>query len=114
MTGDQAIRSKRFTKTIESAQRKVEGNNFDMRKSLLDYDNVMNQQREIIYKRRNALLDNDDVTPEIEETFTNNLISLIDSHIAPEGYLTAQDKTDILEEVNNNLLTKTMIPMDES
>ena len=113
MTGDQAIRSKRFTKTIESAQRKVEGNNFDMRKSLLDYDNVMNQQREIIYKRRNALLDNDDVTPEIEETFTNNLISLIDSHIAPEGYLTAQDKTDILEEVNNHLLTKTKITMDD-
>ena len=73
----------------------------------------MNQQREIIYKRRNALLDNDDVTPEIEETFTNNLISLIDSHIAPEGYLTAQDKTDILEEVNNHLLTKTKITMDD-
>ena len=113
MTGDQAIRSKRFTKTIESAQRKVEGNNFDMRKSLLDYDNVMNQQREIIYKRRNALLDNDDVTPEIEETFTNNLIGLVDSHIAPEGYLTEQDKTDILEEVNNHLLTKTKITMDD-
>ena len=84
-----------------------------MRKSLLDYDNVMNQQREIIYKRRNALLDNDDVTPEIEETFTNNLIGLVDSHIAPEGYLTEQDKTDILEEVNNHLLTKTKITMDD-
>lgn len=55
--GDQAIRSKALTRSIESAQKKVEGNNFDYRKSLLDYDNVLNEQREIIYARRNEILD---------------------------------------------------------
>ena len=95
--GRQAIRSKTFTRSIETAQKKVEGNNFDMRKSLLDYDNVMNQQREIIYKRRNELLDKEDVTLDIEETFKNNVAALIDNHIAPEGYLNEADKIDILE-----------------
>jgi len=113
MTGDQAIRSKRFTKTIESAQRKVEGNNFDMRKSLLDYDNVMNQQREIIYKRRNSLLDNEDVTENVEETITNYLESLIDNHLTNENTLSTQDRTDILETVNNELLTSTKISLED-
>ena len=111
--GSQAIRSKTFTRSIETAQKKVEGNNFDMRKSLLDYDNVMNQQREIIYKRRNELLDKEDVTLDIEETFKNNVAALIDNHIAPEGYLTEADKIDILEDVNNNLLHKNKIELDE-
>ena len=111
--GSQAIRSKTFTKSIETAQKKVEGNNFDMRKSLLDYDNVMNQQREIIYKRRNELLDKEDVTLDIEETFKNNVAALIDNHIDPEGYLTEADKIDILEDVNNNLLHKNKIELDE-
>ena len=53
ITDDQCIRSKALTKSIETAQKKVEGNNFDMRKNLLDYDNVMNQQRDIIYSIRN-------------------------------------------------------------
>ena len=111
--GSQAIRSKTFTRSIETAQKKVEGNNFDMRKSLLDYDNVMNQQREIIYKRRNELLDKEDVTLDIEETFKNNVATLIDNHIDPEGYLTEADKIDILEDVNNNLLHKNKIELDE-
>ena len=111
--GSQAIRSKTFTRSIETAQKKVEGNNFDMRKSLLDYDNVMNQQREIIYKRRNELLDKEDVTLDIEETFKNNVAALIDNHIDPEGYLTEADKIDILEDVNNNLLHKNKIELDE-
>ena len=111
--GSQTIRSKTFTRSIETAQKKVEGNNFDMRKSLLDYDNVMNQQREIIYKRRNELLDKEDVTLDIEETFKNNVAALIDNHIDPEGYLTEADKIDILEDVNNNLLHKNKIELDE-
>ena len=53
LVGDQAIRSKSLTKSIETAQKKVEGNNFDMRKNLLDYDNVVNEQRRIIYEQRN-------------------------------------------------------------
>ena len=55
--GEQAIKSKTFTKSIGSAQKRVEGNNFDIRKTLLQYDDVMNSQREIIYAKRNEILD---------------------------------------------------------
>ena len=58
-TGDMAIQNKMFSKTVESAQRKVEGNNFDIRKQLLNYDDVMNNQREIIFGKSNDILDND-------------------------------------------------------
>ena len=109
----EAIRSKTFTRSIETAQKKVEGNNYDMRKNLLDYDNVMNSQREIIYKRRNALIDMEDVSNEIYTTFENHIADLIDSHIPPEGYLTEADLTDILEEVNNNLLKHKKIEISE-
>ena len=54
-TGDMAIQNKMFSKTVESAQRKVEGNNFDIRKQLLNYDDVMNNQREIMYGKRNEI-----------------------------------------------------------
>lgn len=54
---DQPIESKLITKAVESAQKRVEGNNFDVRKVVLQYDDVMNQQREIIYKQRREVLD---------------------------------------------------------
>ena len=54
---DEAIESKMVTKAIENAQKKVEGNNFDIRKNLLGYDDVMNLQREVIYKQRAEVLD---------------------------------------------------------
>ena len=101
---DQAIRSKSFTKSIEQAQRKVEGNNYDTRKSLLDYDNVMNEQREIIYSRRNEILDQESIRERTEATFDSNIANLVDSHIEPEGYLTDDDKSEIVEYLNTNLL----------
>ena len=101
---DQAIRSRSFTKSIEQAQRKVEGNNYDTRKSLLDYDNVMNEQREIIYSRRNEILDQESITERTEATFDSNIANLVNSHIEPEGYLTDDDKSEIIEYLNTNLL----------
>ncbi len=101
---DQAIRSKTLTRSIESAQRKVEGNNYDIRKSLLDYDNVLNEQREIIYDRRNEVLDMDSIHDRIIETFKNVIADLCEKHLAPENYLTDSDKDEIIEYVNNNYL----------
>ncbi len=101
---DQAIRSRSFTKSIEQAQRKVEGNNYDTRKSLLDYDNVMNEQREIIYSRRNEILDQESIRERTEATFDSNIANLVDSHIEPEGYLTDDDKSEIVEYLNTNLI----------
>ena len=100
----QAIRSKSLTKSIESAQKKVEGNNYDHRKSLLDYDNVLNEQREIIYARRNEILDEDSIHDKIIETFRNTIRNLVESHIPPENYLTENDKSEIVEYVNTNFL----------
>ena len=110
---DEAIRSKMFTRSVESAQKKVEGNNYDTRKSLLDYDNVMNQQREIVYRRRNELIDSEDVHKLIFETIENAVADLIDLHIAPEGYLTEHDIEDIVEVVNNNFLKFSKIKEDD-
>lgn len=104
MTGAQAIRSKSLTRSIESAQKKVEGNNFDMRKSLLDYDNVVNEQRMIIYDKRNEILEQESVHDSVIETFKNTISNLIESHIAPEGYLTDNDKSEIIEYVNTNFI----------
>ena len=101
---DQAIRSKSLTKSIESAQKKVEGNNYDHRKSLLDFDNVLNEQREIIYSRRNEILDEDSIHDKIIETFRNTIRNLVESHIPPENYLTENDKSEIVEYVNTNFL----------
>ncbi len=103
---DQAIRSKTLTRSIESAQKKVEGNNYDIRKSLLDYDNVLNEQREIIYARRNEVLDMDSIHDRVITTFRNVIADLCESHIEPEGYLTEGDKDEIVEYVNNNYLKK--------
>ena len=105
--GDQAIRSKTLTRSIESAQKKVEGNNYDIRKSLLDYDNVLNEQREIIYSRRNEVLDMESIHDRVLETFKNVIADLCEAHLEPEGYLTESDKDEICEYVNNNFLKST-------
>ena len=105
-TDDQAIRSKVFTKSIGTAQARVEGNNFDIRKQLLEYDDVMNQQREDIYRRRNEILDNDSIHEQVMNTFHNHITDIVDSHIPPENYLTDNDLSDIVNYMNQNLLKK--------
>ena len=110
--GDQAIRSKTFTRSIGTAQRRVEGNNFDIRKNLLQYDDVMNNQREIIYDRRNQILDNDSIHEMVLSTFRHHVEDLVKSHLAPEGYLTEDDYKDIREFVNENLLKKDLKEKD--
>ena len=110
---DQAIRSKTFTKSIETAQKKVEGNNYDTRKSLLDYDNVMNEQRENIYSRRNEILDQESISERTQATFDSNIANLVNSHIEPEGYLTEDDKSEIIEYLNTNLIKTTKLEVED-
>ena len=64
---DEPIQHPWISKAIERAQKQVEGYNFDLRKNLIDYDNVMNTQREVIYKQRRMVLDNADLTEHINE-----------------------------------------------
>ena len=110
---DQAIRSKTFTKSIETAQKKVEGNNYDTRKSLLDYDNVMNEQRENIYSRRNEILDQESISERTQATFDSNIANLVNNHIEPEGYLTDDDKSEIIEYLNTNLIKTTKLDVED-
>ena len=103
---NQAIRSKTFTKALSSAQARVEGNNFDIRKQLLQYDDVMNNQREIMYSRRNEILDSESIHETVLDTIHNHISDLVNSHLFPEGRLTNDDVKDIVEFVNENLLKK--------
>ena len=98
---DQAISNKMISKNIESAQKKVEGFNFDRRKGLLDYDNVISKQREIIYERRNEILDKDSIRDRVLETFKDYVKNQINSHLEPEGYLTENDINNIMEHFKN-------------
>lgn len=104
--GDNAIRSKAFTRSVEQAQKRVEGNNYDIRKNLLQYDDVMNNQREIIYGKRNQILDNESIHEMVLSTFRHHIEDIVKSHIPPEDMLMEKDYADIREEVNENLLKK--------
>lgn len=78
---DEAIESKMVTSAIENAQKKVEGNNFDIRKTLLGYDDVMNQQREVIYKQRATVLEGNDLKDQVDEMIRDVIYNAVESHI---------------------------------
>lgn len=85
MEKGQSIEHRWVTRSIENAQRKVEGRNFDIRKSLLEYDDVANDQRHVVYKQRNEVLDSDDILEAIahlREQVVNETISL---YIPPQS-----------------------------
>ncbi len=109
---DASIRIGMLSKSIESAQKRVEGNNFDIRKTLLQYDDVINQQREYIYEKRNEILDCDSIHETVLETFKNFITDLVNSHIMPEGYLTENDLNEILEFTNEHLLKRKLDLID--
>ena len=100
------IRSKMFSRSVASAQKRVEGNNYDMRKTVLQYDDVMNKQRELIYGKRNHILDSESIHDDILTTIYNHVADLIESHCGESEHLDKQDIVDIIEYVNSNLLKK--------
>ena len=78
MEEDEPIEHSMISKAIENAQRKVEGHNFDIRKHLLEYDDVMNKQREVIYSQRREVLQSDDVHAIIEDMIADLVESVVD------------------------------------
>ncbi len=76
--GEMPIEARMFTSTIESAQKKVEGNNFAIRRNLLKYDDVMNKQREVIYGQRNKVLDGDDISETIKKMIGDTISEAAD------------------------------------
>ena len=107
------IRSKMFSKSVESAQKKVEGNNYDTRKTLLDYDNIVSEQRKLIYIKRNEILDSEDVHALTIETFKDYVFAFIDGHIPPENYLTENDLDAIANHFNNSLLKNNKVVRED-
>lgn len=105
-TGDMSLRSKMFSNMVESAQKRVEGNNFDMRKTLLQYDDVVNQQRKIIYERRNEIIDSESINDIAIESIEAYIEDLVVSHIGEDGNLTELDLSEINESLNARILKK--------
>ena len=103
-TDDQSISLKMLANSIETAQKRVEGNNFDIRKSLLEYDNVVNEQREIIYEKRNEILDSDSIHDVIINLFNDYITHLVESHLDGNN-LNGKSLNEILEFVNEKLLS---------
>ncbi|AMR65933.1 preprotein translocase subunit SecA [Aquipseudomonas alcaligenes] len=85
MQAGEAIEHRMVTNAIEKAQRKVEGRNFDMRKQLLEYDDVANEQRKVIYHMRNSLLAADNIGDTIVEFRQEVLNATINNHIPPQS-----------------------------
>ena len=84
---DTPLDQKMLSNAIEKAQRKVESQNFQIRKTVLEYDDVMNTQREVIYKQRRQVLDGEDVHAAIENMLTTTVTNLIAGHTGEQGKL---------------------------
>ena len=109
---DQAISNKMISKNIESAQKKVEGFNFDRRKGLLDFDNVISKQREIIYDRRNEILDNDSIRDRVLDTFKEFVSNQVNGHLT-DGELTNNDIDNLMELFNARYLKKRKLKKED-
>ena len=112
-TGEQVVQNKMLANSFESAQRKVEGNNFDIRKQLLQYDDVMNNQREIIYSKRNEILDNDSIHESTLKLLRDHVNDVVNDHLIESNKLEDKDYDEILETVNENLLKNHRIAISE-
>ena len=85
MEHGEAIEHRMVSNSIEKAQRKVEGRNFDIRKQLLEYDDVANDQRQIIYQRRNELMEEDDISEVISDMRAGVVHNFINTYIPPQS-----------------------------
>jgi len=104
MEEGEPIENKLISKAIENAQAKVEGHNFDIRKQLLEYDDVMNQQREVVYKQRREALNGKSLKPSIEEMIQDKaeeiVFSLIDEKTYPDEWDWKALKKSVFKQFN--------------
>ena len=109
---DQPIESRMITRAIESAQKRVEGNNFDQRKVVLQYDDVMNQQRAIIYKQRREVLESENIKEIVFDMIKPVIERVVEAHCGddiPENW----ELEEVAEYVNNNLLEENTLSRDD-
>ena len=103
---DMSIRNKMLSGTIESAQKRVEGNNFDIRKNLLQYDDVISGQRKIMYEKRNEILDSDSIHDIVLDTFHEYAKELVYLHTSEDGHITKESESELIESINELLRVK--------
>ncbi len=110
---DEAIESRMVSGAIENAQKKVEGNNFDIRKTLIKYDDVMNQQREIIYKQRSEVLEGEDMKAQIQNMVKDIIFGAVDSHLSGIEEELKEDLTKLLEYLNEICIPNNSTSVEE-
>ncbi len=102
MEEGEAIESKMLSRSIEKAQRKVEGRNFDIRKQLLEYDDVANDQRKVVYELRDELMVVDDISDMIDQNRDDVLNAVIDEYIPPQSLEDMWDVEGLEERLKND------------
>ena len=96
-----AIEHKVINRSIENAQRKVEGHNFDIRKNLLEYDDVSNDQRQVIYQQRLQLMQSESIADTIEGLREEVIVDLVGQHIPPDSLAEQWDLVGLQEELQS-------------
>jgi preprotein translocase subunit SecA len=110
---DQPIQSGIVTKAIESAQKKVEGNNFDIRKHVLKYDDVLNQQRMVIYKQRREILESDDCSFVVKDMMHELVESIIQTYCPADAVPEDWDLKGLLEYAEGRFLADGRVTLEE-
>ncbi len=109
----EVIEHRMVTKSIERAQKRVEDRNFEIRKHLLEYDDVMNQQREVVYDRRRHALEQKDISDQIREITEDTIDAVFDAHIPEEGHPEDWNFEGLTADLRNIFLQVPEIPVDD-
>ncbi|WP_028543971.1 preprotein translocase subunit SecA [Paenibacillus taiwanensis] len=110
---DSPIESKLITRAVESAQKRVEGNNFDLRKVVLQYDDVMNQQREIIYRQRREVLESDNIRQIVMDMLKPCIDRVVDAHCSEEEVPENWEYEEVLTYMHRHFLEEGSLTRDD-
>lgn len=110
---DMPIESKMITKAVESAQKRVEGNNFDARRNVLQYDDVMNQQRNIIYKQRREILESENLRDVVIGMIKETIARIVSAHCADDVIPEEWDLEAVVEYANRTFLHEGTLGRDD-
>ena len=111
---DTPLDQKMLSNAIESAQKRVESRNFQTRKTVLEYDDVMNTQREVIYKQRRQVLDGEDIQSAIQTMLENAISSAIHGHMGEQSHLSAEDYQAAVTPFVGLFLTPAQVKEDQA
>ncbi|MFY4775042.1 preprotein translocase subunit SecA [Metabacillus sp. RGM 3146] len=113
MDDTQPIQSKIVSRAVESAQKRVEGNNFDARKQLLQYDDVLRQQREVIYKQRAEVIESENLREIVEAMITSTVERAVNAFTPREDLPEEWNLTGLVEYINANILDEGTFSVEE-